>query len=198
MTTSSRWLSRGAQVALVLGAAACGGDSNGPSDALLTVSGSVTNLSGQQIPSTARVVVAWVVSATQSDYAYVFGEGTVQGSTFQVTFRQPPPAEALNAGQLGVGIVVLTTSTSLRDGVHLEDVAVDPSELLGATGRHAVIYKATESVDQVDWEAAFPLGFSAGVGVEREVDFDAFAPTAATSLELIVDDLDNIDFVNWT
>jgi hypothetical protein len=198
MVTSSRWLSRGAQVALVLGAAACGGDSNDPSDVLITVSGSVTNLSGQQIPSTARVIVAWVVSATQSDYAYVYGEGTFHGSTFQVAFRQPPPAEALNAGQLGVGIVVLTTSTSLRDGVHLEDVALEPGELLGATGRHAVIYKATESVDQVDWEQAFPLGFNAGIGVDRENAFDAFAPTAPTSLELIVDDLDNIDFVNWT
>jgi len=37
-----------------------------------------------------------------------------------------------------------------------------------------------------------------GVGVDRDNDFDAFAPTSPTSLELIVDDLDNIDFVNWT
>jgi hypothetical protein len=29
-------------------------------------------------------------------------------------------------------------------------------------------------------------------------DFDAFAPTEATGIELIVDDIDNIDFVNWT
>jgi hypothetical protein len=183
---------------LGLSAAACGGDSSGPSDALLTVSGSISNPLGQPIPPTARVVIAWVVSATQSDYAYVFGQGTVQGGRFQVTFREPPPAEALNAGQLGVGIVVLTTSSGLRDGVHLEDVVLDPSELLGATGQYAVIYKATDSVDQVDWEDAFPLGFGAGIGVDRDNGFDAFAPTAPTSLELIVDDIDNIDFVNWT
>jgi hypothetical protein len=30
-------------------------------------------------------------------------------------------------------------------------------------------------------------------------DFDAFAPTDPTGLELLgVDDIDNIDFVNWT
>jgi hypothetical protein len=37
-----------------------------------------------------------------------------------------------------------------------------------------------------------------GTGVERVGDFDAFEPVAPTSMELIVDDLDNIDFVNWT
>jgi hypothetical protein len=196
MTTLFRWMSRGARLALVLAAAACGGDSNDPSNVQFTVSGSL-NLSGQPIPVGARVLVAWTVSDTASDYSYVFGEGTIQGSRFQVTLRQVPPAEALNAGQLGVGVVFLTTNTDVQDGDHLEDVVLDPAELIGATARFAVIYKATDVVDQVDWEDAFPLGFSAGVGVDR-VGFDAFAPTAPTSMELIVDDLGNIDFVEWS
>ena len=189
-------MSRGARLALVLAAAACGGDSNDPSNVQFTVSGSL-NLSGQPIPIGARVLVAWTVSAAASDYSYVFGEGTILGSRFQVTLRQVPPAAALNAGQLGVGVVFLTTNTEVQDGDHLEDVVLDPAELIGATARFAVIYKATNIVDQVDWEDAFPLGFSAGVGVDR-VGFDAFAPTAPTSMELIVDDLGNIDFVQWS
>jgi hypothetical protein len=175
-----------------------GSDSNGSSDGDFTVTGALDNVAGTSIPSNARVVVAWVVTATSPDYTYIFGEGTVTGSTFQVTFHDPPPAAALNAGELGVGIVVLTTSAALQPGVHLEDASVDPSELLGATGRYAIIYKASEPVAQVDWGSAFPLGFGVGVGVERPGDFDAFAPVAPNTLELIVDDLVNIDFVNWT
>lgn len=188
---------RGTPLLLALSIGACS-DSSGSSEDLFTVSGPVSNVGGRPVPAGAHVVVAWVVSAASPDYTYIFGQGTVQGGTFRVTFPAPPPAEALNAGQLGVGVVVLTTSTGLTNGVHLEDVALDPTELLGATGRFAVIYKATEVVDQVDWEAAFPLGFGAGAGVDRQNDFDAFEPAAPSALELIVDDLDNIDFVNWT
>lgn len=196
MGHGSRTISCAATILLAL-AAACG-DSSDPSGEEFTVSGTLVNNSGSPVPPGARVVVAWVVSAASPDYTYIFGQGTVQGNSFQVTFTGPPPAAALNAGQLGVGVVVLTTSLSLRNGVRLEEASVDPSELLGATGRFAVIYKATDDVDQVDWEAAFPLGFGAGGGVERAADFDAFEPVAADQLELIVDDLNNIDFVNWT
>lgn len=183
---------------LVLSAAtACGGDATGSSEDLFTVSGPITNVSGQPIPSNARVVIAWVVSSGSPDYTYIYGEGTVQGGSFRVTLRTPP-AEALNQGEVGVGVALLTTNGSLRSGVHLEDLPVGPEELLGATGRFAVIYKAAETVTYVDWADAFPFGFGAGVGVERPGDFDAFEPVAPTSLELIVDDLDNIEFVNWT
>jgi hypothetical protein len=182
---------------LVTSAAAGCNDSNGSSDHVFVVSGPITNVSGQPIPSNARVVVAWVVSSGSPDYTYIHGEGTVEGSSFSVSLS-PPPAAALNQGQVGVGIPVLTTNAGLRTGVRLEDVSVSPEELLGATGQFAVIYKATDAVTYVDWADAFPLGFGAGHGVERPGDFDAFEPVAPTSLELIVDDFENIDFVNWT
>lgn len=183
---------------LLAAAPACGSDSTGSSDLLLNVGGPVTNRTGQPIPSTARVVIGWVVSSGPQDYTYIFGEGTVQGSSFHIDLRQPPPAVAINDGQIGVGVILLTTNTDVRSGVRLEDVVTDPADLLGATGRYAVIYKATEVVNRVDWADPFPLGYSAGVGVDRDNDVDAFQPVSPTSLELIVDLLDNIDFVNWT
>jgi hypothetical protein len=81
--------------------------------------------------------------------------------------------------------------------MRLEDAPAN-TVLLGGTGNYAVIYKAVDTVTRVDWADPFPLGFGAGVGVDRPGDFDAFAPTVPTGLELIVDDIDNIDFVNWT
>ena len=158
----------------------------------------MVNPSGKPIPANARVVVGWVVSATGSDYTYLFGEGSLVGGRFGITFRQPPPDAALNAGQLGVGIVLLTADPAIRPGVHLEDVLVDPAQLLGATGRFAVIYATPDAAQARDWAAGFETGYGVGVGVERVGDFDAFEPVAPTTMELIVDDLANIDFVNWT
>jgi len=196
MPTLARRARRLAPLALALTVTACG-ESTGSSDELFVVRGPLTNVSGQSVPTGARVVVAWVVTSADPDYTYIYGEGSVQGSTYQVTFTAPPPALALNEGQLGVGIVLLTTGTGLHSGMKLEDAPAN-TVLLGATGNYAVIYKAVDDVTRVDWAGAFPLGFGAGVGVERPQDFDAFAPTDAGNLELIVDDIDNIDFVNWT
>ena len=185
-------------LALALGFLAACGDSSGSSDTVFVVRGPLTNQSSQAVPANARVVVAWVVTSASPDYTYIYGEGTVQGGTYRVTFTAPPPAEALNDGQIGVGIVLLTSGSGLHSGMRLEDAPAN-TVLLGGTGNYAVIYKAVDTVTRVDWAGPFPLGFGAGVGVKRPGDFDAFAPTDPTGLELfVVDDIDQIDFVNWT
>jgi hypothetical protein len=186
-----------APLALALTIFAACGESSGSSDESFVVRGPLTNVSGQSVPANARVVVAWVVTSADPDYTYIYGEGSVQAGTYRISFSAPPPAEALNAGQLGVGIVLLTSGDGLRSGMRLEDAPAN-TVLLGGTGNYAVIYKALETITRVDWADPFPLGFGAGVGVEQPGDFDAFAPTDPSGLELIVDDIDNIDFVNWT
>ena len=83
----------------------------------VTVSGTIENLNGATIPANARVLVVWTVSATSPEYSYVFGSGTIDtGGSFSITFDGPPPSDALNAGQLGVGLVILTTDQSLGTG----------------------------------------------------------------------------------
>ena len=197
MPTLTRRPRRLVPLALALTVLAACGDSNGSSDETFVVSGPLNNVGGQSIPANARVVAAWVVTSADPDYVYIYGDGSVQGGTYQITFTAAPPAVALNDGQIGVGIVLLTSGTGLHSGMRLEDAPAN-TVLLGGTGNYAVIYKAVETVTRVDWADAFPLGFGAGVGVERPADFDAFAPTDPAGLELIVDDIDNIDFVNWT
>ena len=197
MPTVTRRTHQLVPLALTLAALSACSDSNGSSDADFVVRGPLTNVSGQPIPANARVVVAWVVTSGTPDYTYIYGEGTVSAGTYRVAFTAPPPDQALNDGQIGVGIVLLTSGTGLHSGMRLEDAPAN-TVLLGGTGNYAVIYKAVDAVTRVDWAGQFPLGFSAGAGVERPGDFDAFAPTDPNGLELLVDDIDNIDFVNWT
>lgn len=182
----------------LLAAPACEGGPTGLDEGLLTVTGTVTNRTAQPVPADARVVVAWEVSSGSPDYTYVFGEGTVRGDgkTFRLVFDAPPPPEALHSNGLGVGLILLTTDATIGEGTRLE--ASHVQSIVGAAGQYAVIYVAGGPAAVGNWAAAFPKGYSVGKGVKRTGTFDAFQPANRTSVEIIVDALENIDFVNWT
>jgi len=174
---------------------ACG-DENGPSNGFV-VTGTIQNNTRGPLPANTRLLVVWQVTSGTPDYSYVFGQGTVnaQAGTFRVQLDQPPPAQALNQGSLGVGIIVATTNQTLGDGGNIDE-ALD--ELIGAAGRYGVIYIDPAGTSYRQWASDFPAGYSAGVGVDVENDFDLFQPTAPSSVVPIIDALENIDFVNWT
>jgi hypothetical protein len=182
---------------LLLASAVACGDGGGPSQGLV-VSGTIQNNTGAPLPANTRVLVAWGVSSGTPDYSYVFGEGTVDAAagTFRVQLDQPPPAIALNNGQLGVGLVFATTNQTVGDGDGADAIPLE--ELIGAAGRYAVIYIADPSIQNPEWAGSFESGYTVGVGVDVENDFDQFQPSSASSMVLIIDDLANIDFVNWT
>ncbi|KPJ96208.1 MAG: hypothetical protein AMS18_01335 [Gemmatimonas sp. SG8_17] len=165
-----------------------------------TVAGTIQNNTQIAIPANARVLVAWVVSSGAPDHSYVFGEGTIDraAGTFRVQLTDPPPAAALNDGALGVGIVVVTTNAAVSTGDDLEDIP--PADLIGAAGWYGVIFVADPAgAEQVrSWAADFDAGYGVGVGEEVPGSFDRFVPTSASGVVLIIDDLANIDFVNWT
>lgn len=184
-----------------LALAGCGGDPIlGPESRLpFTVSGTLVNRSGAAIPANARVLAVWGVSSGQPDYAYVFGEGTVDPATggFSITFEQTPPAAALNAGELGIATLVLTTDASLAQGRMTTPFA--DGSILGATGRHAVIFLAVQPREAtVDWSRRFTSGYGVGRGIDLPGAFDGFEPMRIDAVELIVDAIENIDVVNWT
>lgn len=186
-------------VTLLVTAAVSGcDDATGPATGFV-VTGAIQNNTQAAIPADARVVVVWTVSSGTPDYGYVFGEGVLDrnAGTFRVQFDGPPPAEALNAGVLGVGLVVATTDQSLQNG----DVLTDPpTGFVGITAQHAVIFVSSRqhAMQLLDWAAAFGDGYSVGVGVEVPGTFDKFEPASPSSALLIVDDLANIEVVNWT
>jgi len=170
----------------------------GPAASLL-VTGQIQNNTGAPIPAGARVVVVWTVSSGSPDYAYVFGAGTIDPATgtFRIEFDQTPPVEALNVGALGVGFVVATTNQTLKDG---DIITNSMPEVIGITGQHAVIYLKSQQDAMTfrDWVAEFSTGYSVGVGVPVQGSFDKFVPVSPSAAVLILDDLANIDIVNWT
>lgn len=183
-------------------AAGCKGGGTGPTDGFV-VTGRLQNNKQAAIPAEARLVAVWSVSSGTPDYGYVFGEGTINRvtGTFRLRFDQPPPLQALNAGELGVAFIVATTDQSLREG----DIITSSSPLnglIGITGQHAVIFvRSHDGAGQVrDWVALFDTGYSVGVGVKAPAGavFDTFEPASQSSPRLIIDDPANIEVVNWT
>ena len=165
------------------------------------VTGRIQNHTAAPIPANARLVAVWGVTAGSPDYSYIFGEGTINRftGTFRIEFDQPPPVAALNHGVLGVAFLIATTDPSLKDG----DILTGGSSttgIIGVTAQHAVIF-----VDHQDtlyantWVPSFPSGYSVGVGVKVPGSvFDKFEPVSRSSPILIIDDLGNIEIVNWT
>jgi hypothetical protein len=185
--------------ALALASALGCGDSTGPGTEIV-VTGTIQNNTQADIPAGARLLVAWVVSATSQDYTFVHGEGTFDAAagTFRVVLTAPPPA-ALNGERLGVGVILLTTDASIGEGDDVDDLA--EADIVGAAGLYGVIYIAgtpAEAAGFRDWAADFPAGFGVGVGQTVPGDFDRFVPVDASDVVLIVDDIANIEFVNWT
>ena len=174
-------------------------DSSGPSQGIV-VTGTIQNNTQAPIPPNARLVVAWVVSSTSPDYTYVFGQGTLDptAGTFRVALDQPPPSQALNDGALGVGIIVATTNQSIGNGQDISSVPV--TELIGAAGQYGIIFVTNpgQAAQYRDWAAQFETGYGVGVGVPVPAEFDRFEPASPSSVVLMIDNLENIEFVNWT
>jgi hypothetical protein len=191
-------LFRTALLASLLTVISLGCSDNGSPGEGFVVTGTIQNNTGAPLPANTRLVVAWQVSSGTPDYSYVFGQGTVDAAagTFRIQLDQSPPAIALNTGGLGVGIIVATTNQSIGTGDDIGEVQL--SELVGAAGRHGVIFIGQNGVQDREWATAFESGYGVGVGVDVVDDFDRFEPADPSSVVLIIDDIANIDFVNWT
>ncbi len=172
-------------------------------DPLFTVSGTFDFQKATTIPDDAKVYAIWSVSEGD-DYEYVYGEGTLNDdkSSYTISFDEVPPTNALNYNGLGVGIVVVTDGTVLAEGVI--DDAIDPFDvLLGAATKQAIIYK-TENAENArsifPWLDRFSDGFKVGTGVPATDNetYDTFAPSSNSTIEVEINDFENLEFVNWT
>lgn len=186
--------------------ASCDGTPSDPdpptSEESLTVTGATVNRTGGPLPNDVRVLLMWVVTSTSPDEVHLLGEGSLEGdgATFRLDLEAAPPTEALNFGALGVGVIFATTNQEIETGGTYTDLPIPEEEIVGVAGQHAVIYVGEDLPTEAasDWPGSFPEGYSVGVGVEREGEFDAFEPTDPSSVELVFDDLESIDIVNWS
>jgi competence protein ComEC len=167
-----------------------------------TVSGTLDFRKQVELPEDARVIVIWGVSSTYPDYDYLFGEGRIdfENNTFEIVFDEAPPDEALNrldSDALGVGTVMITTDQTLEPGkISME--AFSKVDILGASGQYGVIYREGNFAN-VPWSNEFHQGYGVGKGIDLpDGTFDIFEPADRTTIEIIIDDIKNIKFVNWT
>ncbi len=194
-----------AAMAMVLIGAACDdGGTTAPEipGALFTVSGTVRDESDFPIPLGARVLVAWQVSSGSPDYSLVFGEGSLDrdAGAFQLGFFEAPPQEALNANGLGVGVLIVVDDPALGSGDRLEGDE-DFAGVLGIAENHAVIYiegDPAEIDSPSDWVGSFEEGFNVGRGIDLGGPFDGFEPVSPGEIVITLDDLEDLEFVDWT
>jgi hypothetical protein len=140
------------------------------------------------------------VTTGSPDYSYAFGGGSSTGRTFSLDFPGDPPAEALNSDGVGVGAIVLTATTDSVPTGRLVDDSWTTWTVYGASGGYAVIYRAADATDLRWWIDPFPTGYSCGrgVGAPPGETFDGFEPADCDSVVLEINDLDAIEFPNWT
>lgn len=192
-----------ALIAALFALSSCGDSTSPEPPTPFTVSGTLSGPQLAALPAGSRVVLLWVVTSSSPDYAYVFGDGTIDAANgrFTMTIADRPPRAALNSYGLGVGIpVVVGPGASIPTG-RLDDVAALQAAALGAAGNYAVIYTAAARPSQMTelaWVDAFPLGYGVGRGIILPGTFDGFEPVASTTIEIVIDDMENIEFVNWT
>jgi hypothetical protein len=138
---------------------------------------------GSAPPNGTKVVVLWSVFSGSPDYLYSYGGGQTTGIDVYVSFGGQPPAEALNGGKLGIGLVA-----SLNDGADVAEGKVADWETLvrAVTPMHAVIYRnGTEQVTSKGWDVAFPQGYACGKCIEAEAGFDTFEVDDCANLKLV-------------
>lgn len=202
---------------ILFGALGCSDEPTNPStSAALTITGTLDNPTNIAIPTTAKIVVIWGVSATSPDYAYIYGSGSIDraNGTFRVELPAMPPDSAFNAR----GSDPANSSTYRRLGVGFVTLYDDPNNLLqtgvapftppagvrpyGAINNTAIIYrKGTDGAfeDFVPWVLDFPEGFSLGRGVEIPNEPDGFEPIPNVNVKFMIDTvLSSFTFPEWT
>ena len=169
---------------------------------LLVVSGRIENPKGISYGRDARVVGFWSGDRGEGDFTYVFGFGEIdpEAGTFRLEFHAPPPDSASYGGIFGVGALVVVADASLEEGL-VPEAFLDNKAILGASPRHYVVFHSgdPEVLRNVPWVEPFPSGLSVGRGIQiPDSFFEGFEPVDPGSVLIILDDLNNLDFVNWS
>ncbi len=139
---------------------ACSDDGNDPEPtnpelSELSLEGSVT---GEMVAERTRAVAVWNVTSGSPDYAFKYGEGSSTGRDFVLSLGSAPPAEAVNAYGVAVGIVALVPEdVEIPEG----KVTAEALQMLGFSTKHAIIWKATPT-SGMGWMQSFPGGYACG------------------------------------
>jgi len=168
---------------------------------LYTLSGTLHPAREITIPRNIRVLVLWTILTEDPAYLYIFGEGKLdfQNYTFVINLNAPPPTEAMNRLDnfaLGYGRVILTANQRWNGKIPVDSFSKD--DIIGLAASHLVFYinGDVNSVSGTEWLNLFNQGYSVGKVVEMLSGPDVFEPVAPNTIQIIIDDLENIDIAN--
>ena len=170
---------------------------------LIVVSGTIQNPNGITYSSNARVAGLWSGDVGEGDFGYIFGSGKIdqEAGTFRMELHADPPDSASFGGIFGVGVLIVWDGNGeLEEGLFPEEFW-DSDAVVGASPRHQIIWSSRdpELLENIPWIEPFPKGYSVGRGIDvPDYTFDGFEPVGPGIVEIILDDLGNLDFVNWT
>jgi hypothetical protein len=152
-------------LALSLTTAACSSSDS------FSAEGTVSALSGAEVPASAKTIVVWSVAQEAPTAGYKFGSGTSTDATFVISLDEAPPEAAISEDGIGVGFIALVDADAdVPDG----EFGPDAAALLGISPKHAVVYKTADATG-LEWSTDFEEGYSCGSCVEGEgEDFDTF------------------------
>lgn len=168
-----------------------------PKEHLYTVSGTLHPAHETTMPKNTRVLVLWTVITGETGYGYIFGEGTIDfvNYTFTVHFDEPPPSEAMNLINnltFAYGRVILTVNQKWHGKISQD--LFTKKDILGIVASDMIFYiYAKADIPDVSWMKDFGQGYSLARKIKNPDGNDSFAPASPTSLQMIIDDLDNID-----
>jgi hypothetical protein len=104
----------------------------------------------------------------------------------------------LNVGQVGVGLVIITTDQTLAEGMVPANYTF--AGLIGASEDYSIIYTTgltSETTTGIPWTARFN-GYGLGKVERSSTGFDSFALVDPSTLKLVIDAQANIHVPNWT
>lgn len=167
-------------------------------DSLITISGTLDVKKENYLTSDTRVLITW---ATDEPSQYIFGEGIIDiiNKTFKIVLEDSLPNAAYYAEDFGIGFIFTTDDNEIEQKFYHD--GIDWETITGAAGGYCVIYKKKNiiALDSLNnWTAKFQSGYSVGKGIDLPGVFDEFEPYNNHSVILIIDDLNNIEFTNWS
>jgi len=167
-------------------------------------------VNGNTVPDSADIAIYWFrgPGGDQSWEAYLTDGGYIESGRAYIngTSTIPPQIVAENYG-VAVGIVLVFPegqTPEYRAYTESDDSIVNTA--IGAATRNAYIYK-THDLNPVlsdpgwtFWGDTFPLGFSCARNIERPEDFDQFAATSCSNVELRFAPISELEFAgfDWT
>lgn len=174
----------------------CEKDDN--NESLITISGTLNVIKEDYLTSDTRVLITW---PTDEPDEYIFGEGVINTSdkTFKIILKDSLPKAAYYAEDFGIGFIFTTNDNEIEQ--RLYNGGMDLETITGAAGGYCVIFKKKNviALDLLNyWTEKFQDGYSVGKGIDLPGVFDGFEPYNNHSVIIIIDDLNNIEFTNWS